>query len=597
MDQVVNVLRQLRSWEAEDLIDRGEFEQKREQLVSCISFPCTINASTAKLCLVNLKNLKEDGLVTASEFKQKKAEVLAAMTVDNVTEEGAKSFVQRSEKLDVSDLASRQQGSRSSTDKVPKPVAASGDTTAASGQGHENDNKYFGCYADFAHQELMLNDVVRTSTYQRGILQNRADFENKVVIDVGAGTGILSMFAAQAGARRVYAVEASAMALTAEKVIVHNGFSHVITVVKGKVEEVNIPEQADIIISEPLGFWLINEQMIQSYIVARDRWLKPSGKMFPSYSKFFIAPCYVPETRKGTILKSTSWLTKQDFHGLDFTCAELDCRKQNMERMIVDQVFPSQVVGPATASTIDFTTISVAGLDNMTLPFKWENEVNTLWDSVGFWFDTFFVGSGSTICLSTRPNEKLTCWYQTLCLLKEPILSRNFSGYVTFDANSERTYDVALHGGSEEKDYHALIQNYGFTLPVYRYYDHFQDLIWDITQYPELRAGVAPRNTGGQNLSDALPWANNRVQAAPLPTVFTSSSHNAVANQTNTMQFPSSLAFPGAAAEPNGSIGGQQIPAADVSVGMMQDGVGLDAACTLVASPEQCPDQKRQKKI
>ena len=44
--------------------------QKREQLVSCISFPCTINASTAKLCLVNLKNLKEDGLVTASEFKQ-----------------------------------------------------------------------------------------------------------------------------------------------------------------------------------------------------------------------------------------------------------------------------------------------------------------------------------------------------------------------------------------------------------------------------------------------------------------------------------------------------------------------------------------------
>ena len=46
---------------------------------------------------------------------------------------------------------------------------------------------------------------------------------------------------------------------------------------QGKVEEVNIPEQADIIISEPLGFWLINEQMIQSYIVARDRWLKPSG--------------------------------------------------------------------------------------------------------------------------------------------------------------------------------------------------------------------------------------------------------------------------------------------------------------------------------
>lgn len=62
----------------------------------------------------------------------------------------------------------------------------------------------------------MLQDYVRTSTYQRAVLTNSEDFRDKIVLDVGAGSGILSFFAVQAGARRVYAVEASSMAQHAE---------------------------------------------------------------------------------------------------------------------------------------------------------------------------------------------------------------------------------------------------------------------------------------------------------------------------------------------------------------------------------------------
>ena len=61
----------------------------------------------------------------------------------------------------------------------------------------------------------MLMDEVRTSHYRNAILNNKHDFEGKIVMDVGAGSGILSLFAAQAGARKVYAVEASNMALSA----------------------------------------------------------------------------------------------------------------------------------------------------------------------------------------------------------------------------------------------------------------------------------------------------------------------------------------------------------------------------------------------
>jgi histone-arginine methyltransferase CARM1 len=51
------------------------------------------------------------------------------------------------------------------------------------------------------------------------------------------------------------------------------------------VEEVDIPERADVLISEPMGTLLINERMLETYIIARDKFLKPGGKMFPSQGK------------------------------------------------------------------------------------------------------------------------------------------------------------------------------------------------------------------------------------------------------------------------------------------------------------------------
>lgn len=58
---------------------------------------------------------------------------------------------------------------------------------------------YFHYYGMLQHQQNMLQDVTRTGTYHAAITENRADFEGKVVMDVGAGSGILSLFAAQVG--------------------------------------------------------------------------------------------------------------------------------------------------------------------------------------------------------------------------------------------------------------------------------------------------------------------------------------------------------------------------------------------------------------
>ena len=76
---------------------------------------------------------------------------------------------------------------------------------------------------------VMIQDKVRTATYAKFILTSPELFKDAVVLDVGCGTGILSLFAARAGAKRVFAVDASDIAEKAERIVKANNFEHIIT--------------------------------------------------------------------------------------------------------------------------------------------------------------------------------------------------------------------------------------------------------------------------------------------------------------------------------------------------------------------------------
>jgi histone-arginine methyltransferase CARM1 len=136
----------------------------------------------------------------------------------------------------------------------------------------------------------MLQDYVRTQLYRDAIIGNPSNYKDKVVLDVGCGSGILSLFAAQAGARKVYAIEASNMAENARVLIKANGFSSIIEVIQSTVEEATLPEKVDTIISEPIGTFLLNERMIETFVIARDKFLKPGGRMFPTRANLHIVP-------------------------------------------------------------------------------------------------------------------------------------------------------------------------------------------------------------------------------------------------------------------------------------------------------------------
>ena len=106
---------------------------------------------------------------------------------------------------------------------------------------------YFCSYAFLYHQKQMLMDNVRMKAYHNAIMQNKSLFEGKVVLDVGTGSGVLAIWAAQAGAAKVYAVEYTDMAVHARKMVEQNGVSDIVEVIQSSVEDLELPCKVDII--------------------------------------------------------------------------------------------------------------------------------------------------------------------------------------------------------------------------------------------------------------------------------------------------------------------------------------------------------------
>jgi predicted RNA methylase len=156
------------------------------------------------------------------------------------------------------------------------------------GAMEEELDEYFEGYVRPSVHRAMLGDAPRMRAYLAAL--RGAQLAGKTVLDVGAGTGLLACWAARLGAARVLAAEASPMARLAREVAALNGLAAV-QVLERRVEELRLaPHSVDVLVSEWMGFHLVNESMLDSVLVARDRFLKPGGLMLPARARLLAAP-------------------------------------------------------------------------------------------------------------------------------------------------------------------------------------------------------------------------------------------------------------------------------------------------------------------
>ncbi|KAL3644350.1 Protein arginine N-methyltransferase 1.1 [Castilleja foliolosa] len=307
---------------------------------------------------------------------------------------------------------------------------------------------YFDSYSHFGIHEEMLKDVVRTKTYQNVIYKNSFLFKDKIVLDVGCGTGILSLFCAKVGAKHVYAVECSSMADTAQEIVKHNGFSNVITILKGKIEEIELPvAQVDVIISEWMGYFLVYENMLETVLYARNKWLVQDGLVMPDKASLYLTAIEDADYKDEKI---EFW---NSVYGFDMSCI----RKQSIMEPLVDIVDQKQIVtNSQLLKTMDISKMEV-GDASFTVPFKLVAERDDYIHALVAYFDVSFTKCHKLMGFSTvsvdglnkgeGPKSRATHWKQTVLYL-EDVLSicqgEALTGTLTVESNKKNPRDVDI---------------------------------------------------------------------------------------------------------------------------------------------------------
>ncbi|XP_030371995.1 protein arginine N-methyltransferase 1-like [Scaptodrosophila lebanonensis] len=147
-------------------------------------------------------------------------------------------------------------------------------------------------YATFLKtQEVYVRDRATMLAFKDAMEHNAQLFKGSVVLEVGCGSGILSMWAARQGAKRVIAVEPSDIAQVARQLVVQNRLDNVIQVFQAKIELLKLPgglKCVDIILSKWMGACLMYNSVIEDVIYARNKWLRPGGSIFPQSAKLYV---------------------------------------------------------------------------------------------------------------------------------------------------------------------------------------------------------------------------------------------------------------------------------------------------------------------
>ncbi|KAL8618814.1 hypothetical protein ACOMHN_000242 [Nucella lapillus] len=281
------------------------------------------------------------------------------------------------------------------------------------------DDEYFGSYGKLKLHHEMLSDRPRTLAYERAIKDNAHLLKDKVIMDVGCGTGILSLMCAKYGQpKQVYAVEASDMADYTRQVVEGNGMREVISVQHSYVEDLSLGHPVDLIISEWMGTLLLFEMMVESVLIARDKFLAQGGTLWPSSASLFLVPVMAAQDYRD---HTDFWA---DQYGFDLSCLKSLAVSEFLHKPKHSFVLKREdcLATEVRLLEMDLSRLQVSDLESFTCPFQVTLTRSGTMHGFCTWFQVDFLGMApnvATTYLNTGPDDELTHWKQNLFLLDE----------------------------------------------------------------------------------------------------------------------------------------------------------------------------------
>jgi len=284
----------------------------------------------------------------------------------------------------------------------------------------------------FDFHSSMLVDRTRTEAFLRATLATVRPGD--VVVDIGTGTGVLAMFAAIAGARRVYAIERDPVIELAREVAEVNGYADRIQFIRGESTEVELPERGDVLLTETIGNAGFDEGILAWVTDAQQRLLKPGAHIVPQRLDLCATLLELP------LDAAELECLAVPLYSLDFS----PLRTVAVNSLVWEDLSPVSVLGePAIVASVPLQEPPGAIDATVDVAARRDGTVH----AIGLWFDAELAKG---VELTNAPPTPAPSWHQGILMLDEPVAvsageRRSIRLHVAGDG-SEWGWQIVAHG-------------------------------------------------------------------------------------------------------------------------------------------------------